>query len=678
MNYITVPHIRAKILEAKEQQLKELDLSWRSTYYELTEIPQEIFELEYLEILNLRNNKIRLIPQQITKLKNLKYLDLINNPIDINNLKLASAELPNLKFLRLTWDVNKTIPDWFDDLPNLGLDISTNQLTQIPQEITKLKNITFLSLWWNLSKPLPSGLDFLEQLKLDISGNQLTNLPESLGLLANLTELDLSYNQLTELPNFVTKLTNLTELDLSYNQLTNLPKTIGNLTKLRHLNLRVNRLKKIPNSLGNLTELTELYLSENKLKTLPDTIGKLINLSRLDLSENKLAPLPQSITKLINLTWLDLRNNRLTSLPKSITKLKKISKIDLITVEQLTKLPDSLSNFANLIQLYSSNNQMVSIPEEFTRKINKIELKEVDEIIAEKIINASAKEQYLVKANFTRADLTKADFSGSNLTEANFNRADFTQTNLSHTNLTKIQALKTDFTGANFTGACIENWKIDRDTIFDDVICNYIYLKSQIDRDTGEIIFSERRPYDRLTHFEPGEFVNLIKKVRKNIDLVFSDGIDWKAFLAMLKELQIKYQDEQLSIAAIEHKLDTNLIVKLNVTPEADKILIQSQAKQIYNSKLKVIEAQYKVELKNIEAKYKIQITDKEREIITLHKRHSANILELAKLAANKSIAVEAKAAISKGVNPNPPSKAKKIEIDSQKYHKSLERSTQD
>ena len=123
------PYIRAKIQEAKDKQLKELDLSWRSTYYELTEIPLEIFELEHLEILKLRNNKIKHIPQQIVQLKNLKYLDLIDNQIDINNIKLAIAELPNLNFLRLTWNLNKTIPNWFNEIPNLGLDISKNQLT---------------------------------------------------------------------------------------------------------------------------------------------------------------------------------------------------------------------------------------------------------------------------------------------------------------------------------------------------------------------------------------------------------------------------------------------------------------------------------------------------------------------------------------------------------------------
>jgi len=54
-------------------------------------------------------------------------------------------------------------------------------------------------------------------------GNQLTTLPESITKLSNLTELDLSENQLTTLPESITKLSNLTELDLSYNPLENPP-----------------------------------------------------------------------------------------------------------------------------------------------------------------------------------------------------------------------------------------------------------------------------------------------------------------------------------------------------------------------------------------------------------------------------------------------------------------------
>jgi len=104
------------------------------------------------------------------------------------------------------------------------LNLSNNQLTALPPEITKLTNLTELNLY----------------------NNQLTALPPEITKLANLTGLYLSNNQLTALPPEIVKLTNLTKLDLSFNQLTALPPEITKLTKLTELNLYNNQLTALP------------------------------------------------------------------------------------------------------------------------------------------------------------------------------------------------------------------------------------------------------------------------------------------------------------------------------------------------------------------------------------------------------------------------------------------------
>ncbi|WP_254844712.1 leucine-rich repeat domain-containing protein [Leptospira santarosai] len=52
---------------------------------------------------------------------------------------------------------------------------------------------------------------------LDLSGQQIKNLPRQIANLKNLRELDLRYNQLTTLPKEIAKLQSLSHLDLKEN-----------------------------------------------------------------------------------------------------------------------------------------------------------------------------------------------------------------------------------------------------------------------------------------------------------------------------------------------------------------------------------------------------------------------------------------------------------------------------
>ncbi|MEO0329965.1 MAG: leucine-rich repeat domain-containing protein [Pseudomonadota bacterium] len=68
-----------RIMAAKEQQLTELDLSvpfYKNSDNKLDNIPASVFELTYLEKLNLHNNAIKKIPESISKLTNLTHLYL--------------------------------------------------------------------------------------------------------------------------------------------------------------------------------------------------------------------------------------------------------------------------------------------------------------------------------------------------------------------------------------------------------------------------------------------------------------------------------------------------------------------------------------------------------------------------------------------------------------------------
>jgi Leucine-rich repeat (LRR) protein len=71
--------VRRRIRECKEQRLTELDLSNNSSTPDdekLTAIPAEVFELDWLEKLNLNCNQLSELPDSIGNLQKLSVLNL--------------------------------------------------------------------------------------------------------------------------------------------------------------------------------------------------------------------------------------------------------------------------------------------------------------------------------------------------------------------------------------------------------------------------------------------------------------------------------------------------------------------------------------------------------------------------------------------------------------------------
>lgn len=129
---------------------------------------------------------------------------------------------------------------------------------------------------------------------LDLSNQDLSQLPSAIGKLVDLTYLNVSGNQLTSLPIEIGYLINLRRLNIGNNHLTSLPPQISYLKYLQVLDVRNNNLNVLPPDFDSLYSLQELYFQYNDLSVLPERLLRLYNLEILNLSNNPL-PIPPEI-----------------------------------------------------------------------------------------------------------------------------------------------------------------------------------------------------------------------------------------------------------------------------------------------------------------------------------------------------------------------------------------------
>ena len=153
------------------------------------------------------------------------------------------------------------------------------------------------------------------------------------------------------------------------------------------------------------------------------------------------------------------------------------------------------------------------------------------------------------------------------LAEAKLWQADLWGANLGGANLSEARALSTNFTQAILTGACIQDWRINSETILENVNCSYIYFK---------VYGQERRPSDPNRNFKPGEFARLVEKYIETIDLIFKGGIDWQTFLTAFQELQTESENNELSVQAIEKKRNEVFVIRIEVPADANKERIEA------------------------------------------------------------------------------------------------------
>jgi internalin A len=275
----------------------------------LTEVPEVLYELEWLTSLDVSLNQIEDI-SILDKLTQLTYLFAAANQIeDISVLK----KLTRLTSLNVNLNHIEDI-SVFTKLTKLtSLAAGFNRIKDI-SVLEKLTGLTYLDLWNPNPKRYLSNESFLDRDLSDrlakpssylsskerqdsifhkypslhtLSFNQIENI-SVLDKLTNLTSLSLS-GQIQDY-SFIEKLTRLTYLDLKTSQIQD-TSFLSKLTSLNSLNLGSTHIHNI-SFFENLTDLTSLDLSYNKIHDIT-VLEKLIRLTSLKLFRNQINAFPR-------------------------------------------------------------------------------------------------------------------------------------------------------------------------------------------------------------------------------------------------------------------------------------------------------------------------------------------------------------------------------------------------
>ena len=191
-------------------------------------------ELNHVKSLCINNWKLTILPEKIGELKSLEYLDLF---CSIKFLPEPIWNLKQLKVLNLGGNKINYLSESIENLMLLEeLYLHSSHIKYLPNSMKNLKSLKKLNLAHNKLESLPEWIQNLILLEeLDVSDNELHTIPESVGNLTFLQELKLSENKLVTLPDSISNLKALKTLEYNGNDIDFIPNYVLNLDNLKYL-----------------------------------------------------------------------------------------------------------------------------------------------------------------------------------------------------------------------------------------------------------------------------------------------------------------------------------------------------------------------------------------------------------------------------------------------------------
>jgi len=263
-----------------------------------------------------------------------------------------------------------SLQEAFSDSTNVkSLDLSENNLVELPVEILHLKNLEDIDLEANPNLNLGEALHLLSQLKhlksLGLGRNKLSDIPTYIAALKNLDDLSLEDNEFTDIPATIKKL-HIKSLFLYGDKMETLHLKKGDLADLTDINLCVNKFTIFPTQLSVLPNLKQITIWHNKIRFIPRAISQFKQLDSLELDNNELSKLPPEIALLKKLHHLSIRFNHLKSQDiKEVYRITSLTGLDL-EGNNIEIISTRIGNLKNLKYFNISDNPITELPFEFS------------------------------------------------------------------------------------------------------------------------------------------------------------------------------------------------------------------------------------------------------------------------------------------------------------------------
>nr|XP_046273138.1 toll-like receptor 13 isoform X2 [Scatophagus argus] len=305
------------LLLSKPSGLKMLDVS--DSKFEKFSITTHIFP--HLEAIDLsasgHSPGLKWDIPDKTLLKNITQLYFSNTSISFEGIQRVLQSLNSLAHLRLNYMekwINNTLLATVCKIPTLKrLDLFYSRVSNLSTELGTCSQLSELDLSDTHMTELPKGsIRFMKQLRyLNVGTNSLTKVPDDIRSLSSLEILILTDNEISCLScdDFINT-TRLTELHLNINHIAKLNRCVfENLTELKVLDMSDNLLWTFADAFKTgLKKLKFLYLSQNDVSVFEDHVFESLgSLEYLEVVSHKVGRVyPNSFEGLDNLQTLSV------------------------------------------------------------------------------------------------------------------------------------------------------------------------------------------------------------------------------------------------------------------------------------------------------------------------------------------------------------------------------------